>query len=204
MNEYDEIEEEIKNGKTSKNKKNMIKVENGEKNRKRFPFSRQEDQKLLELVKLYDPNKRDNWHSIAQQLIGRNPRQCRERYNLYLKKGNRTKVKWTTEEDELLISKFLIYGAHWKMIEKFFKGRNSYSIKNRFNSLKHKMEMNEIKSNSMQNDTKTHKNHSSSQNISLENNLEIDNDDIFFDNADDFSFQFDFEDYDHSNNQYFI
>lgn len=114
--------------KRTKKKKNSIKEIKEKTNRKRCPFSKNEDKKLLDLVQKYDTNKRSSWKYIAMQFTDRNARQCRERYNLFLKKGNRTKEKWTLEEDNLLISKFQIYGPHWKILEKYFRGRNSYII----------------------------------------------------------------------------
>ena len=66
---------------------------------------------------------------------GRNARQCRERYKLFLSDGIKKKVKWTKEEDDILLSKYACFGPHWKMMEKFFIGRTSYNIKNRYASL---------------------------------------------------------------------
>ena len=45
------------------------------------------------------------------------------------------KIKWTPEEDELLVKKFEIFGPQWKIIQTFFSGRSKYSVKNRWRCL---------------------------------------------------------------------
>lgn len=103
--------------------------------RKRNPFTAEEDQKILDLVQLYQDTSKVNWYFIATQLQGRNVRQCRERYQLFLSDGIKRKVKWTSEEDEILLKQYQVLGPRWKQMESFFEGRTSYSIKNRFISL---------------------------------------------------------------------
>lgn len=105
------------------------------KKRTRMPFTKEEDQQLLQLVQYIGVNDKSNWYFIASHIKGRTPRQCRERYQLFLSDDVRKKAKWTKDEDELLISKYKIYGPHWKQMEQFFNGRTSYNIKNRFISL---------------------------------------------------------------------
>ncbi|KAK8871807.1 hypothetical protein M9Y10_007550 [Tritrichomonas musculus] len=105
------------------------------KRRTRIPFTKEEDEQLLQLVQYFGVNDKNNWYFIASHINGRSPRQCRERYQLFLSDNIRKKAKWTKEEDELLISKYKVYGPHWKQLEKFFVGRTSYNIKNRFISL---------------------------------------------------------------------
>lgn len=106
------------------------------KKRTRTPFSKEEDDKLKELVNYYS-NIEDNskWYFIAGQIPGRTARQCRERFQLFLSDGIRRKEKWSKEEDEVLLQQYQILGPHWKAMEKFFIGRTSYSIKNRYISL---------------------------------------------------------------------
>lgn len=103
--------------------------------RKRCPFTKEEDNLLIELVQLYGTQCKNIWYVIAGHMKGRNVRQCRERYQLFLSKNVKKKEKWTDEEDEILLSKYSILGPHWKKYEQFFIGRTSYSIKNRFKSL---------------------------------------------------------------------
>ncbi|KAK8840039.1 hypothetical protein M9Y10_030971 [Tritrichomonas musculus] len=115
------------------------------KRRTRNPFSKEEDQQILQLVQYFGVNDKNNWYFIASQLKGRSPRQCRERYQLFLSDQVRKNAKWSSEEDEILLSKYQIYGPHWKQLEQFFVGRTSYNIKNRFISLSRRMKPSEDK-----------------------------------------------------------
>lgn len=112
------------------------------KTRKRHPFSPKEDKQLSELVRIHGENVNTAWELIANEMKGRNARQCRERYNLFLNDKIKKNVKWTKEEDDLLLSKFAFFGPHWKIIEKYFNGRTSYNIKNRFRSLQNNFKKN--------------------------------------------------------------
>lgn len=91
-------------------------------------FSAEEDSKLHELVKKYGEN---NWYYIAQEMDGRNIRQCRERWRNYLS----PEVKngpWTKEEDDLLFYSYKRYGPKWKFIASFFPDRTDINIKSRW------------------------------------------------------------------------
>lgn len=114
------------------------------KHRTRFPFSLKEDQLLMQLVKQFGIDDKINWYIIAMHIEGRTARQCRERYQLFLSDGIKRKEKWTKEEDEILLEKYSILGPKWKKMEKYFQGRTSYSIKNRFISLKKQNIKNEL------------------------------------------------------------
>ncbi|KAK8841578.1 hypothetical protein M9Y10_027203 [Tritrichomonas musculus] len=105
---------------------------NATNSRKRFPFSKEEDDHLLRLIKLFG---KKNWKIIAFYMKGRNIRQCRERFQLYLDDKIRNSKKWSKEEDEILLSKFKEIGPRWKLMESFFTKRNMYSIKNRYKAL---------------------------------------------------------------------
>lgn len=118
---------------------NQIDKKSKSKRRTRIPFNIVEDNLLLQLVDQYGIDKKKNWYLIAEHLEGRTARQCRERYQLYLSEGVKKKVKWTKEEDDILLSKYSILGPKWKEIEKYLQGRNSYSIKNRYISLSKKI-----------------------------------------------------------------
>ena len=109
------------------------------KYRKRCPFTKKEDRKLIQYVQQFGANNKDTWHLIAYYINGRTARQCRERYQLFLMDGIKQKTKWTNEEDNLLLSKYNEIGSHWKNMEQFFIGGTSYAIKNRFISLQKKI-----------------------------------------------------------------
>lgn len=108
------------------------------KKRTRIPFTKEEDERLISLVNMFDIKDKNSWYIIANNIVGRTPRQCRERYQLFLSDNVRKNAKWTKEEDELLLEKYSIFGPHWKKMEQFFEGRTSYNIKNRFISLSRK------------------------------------------------------------------
>lgn len=129
---------------SSNQKNNQLSNKYQVKHRTRLPFSLKEDLLLLKLVKQFETDNNINWYFIANQIEGRSVRQCRERYQLFLSDGIKRKVKWTKEEDELLLAKYSIFGPKWKKMEEFFVGRTSYSIKNRFISLEKERKKNEL------------------------------------------------------------
>ncbi|OHT11661.1 DNA-binding protein eta2 [Tritrichomonas foetus] len=97
----------------------------------RTPFKPEEDEKLRDLVFKYGENE---WSTIASLMEGRSVRQCRERWQNNLNEGV-VKSKWSIEEDELLKEKYDELGPSWKVMEKFFPGRTSYNIRNRWHGL---------------------------------------------------------------------
>lgn len=107
------------------------KINTKEKKIKKSRFTTEEDKNLKRFVLIYG---KKNWHAIAKNMPNRNERQCRERYINYLD-SNVNRNPWTEEEDELLISKYQIYGPKWKLISQYFKNRTNINIKNRFTFL---------------------------------------------------------------------
>ena len=93
----------------------------------------------------------------------RSPRQCRERYQLFLSDQVRKNAKWTLEEDEILLSKYHFFGPHWKKLEPFFVGRTSYNIKNRFTFLSRRMKQYDNKEEHQQYNSKEKANQSKSK-----------------------------------------
>lgn len=98
---------------------------------KRMPFKIEEDEKLRELVKKFGEN---DWNMISKFMPHRSPRQCHDRWNNSLS-SKISKEKWNSQEDFLLKQKYFQYGPKWKFFERFFPGRTSYNIKNRWASL---------------------------------------------------------------------
>jgi hypothetical protein len=94
----------------------------------RHKFSKLEDDKICELVRLHGDN---DWLKISSALPGRTPRQCRERYKNYLYEPS-TSNAWTFEEEWLLMQKFREFGPDWVKIARFFANRNNISVKNRW------------------------------------------------------------------------
>jgi hypothetical protein len=91
-------------------------------------FSQEEDEKLIRLIHQYGSR---DWAVIAEGMPGRNPRQCRHRYNNYLTE-NYQHAPWTTVDDDLLIAKYRELGAKWVQISRFFERRSGNDVKNRW------------------------------------------------------------------------
>jgi hypothetical protein len=94
------------------------------------PWTIEEDRKLIDWVKNEGPR---NWSKCAEFIIGRNGKQCRERWfntlNPKVKKGG-----WEIEEDYKIFFFYQAFGGKWSKIMNLFEGRTENSIKNRFYS----------------------------------------------------------------------
>ena len=105
--------------------------ENNFKSHHRNLFSKTEDEKLKRLVVQYG----DKWNKVAEEMEGRNARQCRDRFNTYLSPNSKI-GNWSKEEDQLLLKLYNEFGNQWVKISKHFNNRTDTAIKNRFNNLK--------------------------------------------------------------------
>jgi hypothetical protein len=72
-----------------------------------------------------------DWTEVAAYFPGRNPRQCRERWNNYVK-PTIMKLPWSPFEDRLLEQKYADLGPKWHLIAKFFPNRSRNYVKNRW------------------------------------------------------------------------
>ena len=91
-------------------------------------FTPDEDNLLKRIVMIYGPHR---WKFIAEMIPNRTARQCRDRYINYLQPSIRH-GQWTEEEDQLLTKKVKEHGTKWSFIKKFFVGRSTSALKNRF------------------------------------------------------------------------
>jgi hypothetical protein len=98
---------------------------------KRNRFTQDDDQQLLQLINQYGIL---NWNVIAEKMISKNARQCKERWDNYLN-PNINNSGWTFEEDELLLKKYEEFGSKWVKIAKHFNNRTDTQCKNRIQKL---------------------------------------------------------------------
>ena len=101
---------------------------------KRKLFSAGEDQRLTDLVSRFGAGQ---WRKIAEHMENRTPKQCRDRWELYLNPSV-DRSKWADEDEKLLISLQEQYGKKWSFFTQYFPKRTPDNIKNKWNNLNRK------------------------------------------------------------------
>jgi hypothetical protein len=96
--------------------------------RQKQKFGPDEDDIIRAAADAHGPRK---WRLVAERLVGRTARQCRERWVNYLS-PDVTKAPWAADEESLLRAKVAEFGPLWSRIARFFVGRTDVCLKNRY------------------------------------------------------------------------
>jgi hypothetical protein len=99
-------------------------------------FTDREDARLRELI---GRGVYSDWSEVANEMPGRNARQCRERWNNYVNPKITIRA-WTEAEEELLVRKYAELGPQWQVIVKAFPNRSKNQVKNHWSARERRLE----------------------------------------------------------------
>lgn len=109
-------------------------MRNGVLSPKKGPWTPEESQRLVTLVRLMGPQ---DWVSIASFMSSRNAKQCRERYHQNLDPSLRHDPI-SEDEARAIMDLYGRYGTAWARIAEHLPGRSDNAIKNYVNGLVNK------------------------------------------------------------------
>ncbi|KIK60434.1 hypothetical protein GYMLUDRAFT_607731 [Collybiopsis luxurians FD-317 M1] len=98
--------------------------------RQRRSWTLEEDQQLLEAIRIEEPNgssKPSNWSAISKHVPSRTNKDCRKRW-LSMHDGGTsktTKGSWSKDEDDRLRAAVEVHGQRWCKVAEMVPGRNS-------------------------------------------------------------------------------
>lgn len=95
-------------------------------------WSEREDDLLRKLIEHHGAK---NWNLIARSIPGRNGKQCRERWSIFLDPAV-SKGQWTRDEDAILINCQSKFGNKWAFFMNNLPGRSCVAIRNRWTHLR--------------------------------------------------------------------